>query len=79
MGAFFRPPAAGVMFFVGAWLLMIFTGIVADDVGIKPFGYATSMVLIIGLWPAIAPAAWAVAGPRAKQPVKRGAGSEPVR
>lgn len=79
MGAFFRLPAAGVMFFVSAWLLMIFAGIVADDVGIKPFGYGTSMVVTIGLWLIIAPAAGAVAGPRAKQPAERRAGSEPTR
>jgi hypothetical protein len=34
MGAFFWLRDAGVMFFVGAWLLMVFAGIVADDVGI---------------------------------------------
>jgi hypothetical protein len=79
MGAFFRLPAAGVMFFVSAWLLMIFAGIVADDVGIKPFGYGTSMVLTIGLWLVIAPAAGAIAGPGARQLSKRRAGSEPVR
>ena len=71
MGAFFRLPAAGVMFFVSAWLLMLFAGIVADDVGIKPFGYGTAMVATIGLWLAIAPAAGAVVGRRAKPPVKR--------
>lgn len=71
MGAFLRLPAAGVMFFVSAWLLMIFAGIVAKDVGIKPFGYGTSMVLTIGLWLVIAPAAAAVAGPRSKARAKR--------
>jgi hypothetical protein len=79
MGAFFRLPAAGLLFFVSAWLLMIFAGIVADDVGIKAFGYGTSMVLTIGLWLVIAPAARAIAGPRAKQPAKRRSGSEPAR
>lgn len=64
MGAFFRLPAAGVLFFVSAWLLMLFAGVVADDVGIKPFGYVTSMVLTIGLWLVVAPAASAVAGHR---------------
>jgi hypothetical protein len=41
--------AAGPLFFVSAWLLMIFAGIVAADVGIRPFGYVTSMVVTIGL------------------------------
>jgi hypothetical protein len=62
MTAFFRLPAAGVMFFLSAWLLMIFAGIVASDVGIKPFSYTTSMVVTIGLWLVIAPAAGAIAG-----------------
>ena len=79
MGAFFRLPAAGVMFFVSAWLLMIFAGIVADNVGIKPFGYGTSMVLTIGLWLVIAPAAGAIAGPRVKQLSRRRSDSDQVR
>jgi hypothetical protein len=62
VSAFFRLPAAGVMFFVSAWLLMIFAGIVASDVGIKPFSYTTSMVVTIGLWLVLAPAVGAIAG-----------------
>jgi len=58
---FFRLVSAGPLFFVSAWLLMIFAGIVAADVGIKPFGYLTSMVVTIGLWLVLAPAAGAVA------------------
>jgi hypothetical protein len=60
MESFFRLPAAGLMFFVSAWLLMIFAGIVSTDVGIKPFGYGTALVATIGLWLVIAPAAAAV-------------------
>ncbi len=60
MGAFFRLIAAGPMFFVSAWLLMIFAGIVSTDVGIRPFGYETSMVVTIGLWLTLAPAIGAV-------------------
>ena len=48
--------AAGPMFFVSAWLLMLFGGIVGADVGIRPFGYVTSMVVTIGLWLTLAPA-----------------------
>jgi hypothetical protein len=36
--------AAGPAFFVSAWLLMIFPGIAGAEVGIRPFGYLTSMV-----------------------------------
>jgi hypothetical protein len=58
---FFRLIAAGPLFFVSAWLLMIFAGIVHAEAGIRPFGYLTSMVVTIGLWLAVAPAIGAVA------------------
>jgi hypothetical protein len=60
MDVFFRLFAAGPMFFVSAWLLMIFAGITASDVGIRPFGYVTSMVVTIGLWLTLAPAIGAI-------------------
>ena len=60
MDAFFKLLAAGPMFFVSAWLLMIFAGITASDVGIRPFGYVTSMVVTIGLWLTLAPAIGAI-------------------
>ena len=50
MRHFFGILAAGPLFFVSAFLLMIFAGVVATDVGIRPFGYITSMVVTIGLW-----------------------------
>lgn len=56
MDAFFKLIAAGPMFFVSAWLLMLFAGIVGTDVGIRPFGYVTAMVVTIGLWLVLAPA-----------------------
>ena len=59
MFGFFRILAAGPLFFVSAWLLMLFAGITASDVGIRPFGYLTSMVVTIGLWLVIAPLAGA--------------------
>ena len=61
MNDFFGIVAAGPAFFVSAWLLMLFAGIVASDVGIQPFGYVTSMVVTIGLWLVLAPAAGAIA------------------
>ena len=54
--AFFKLTAAGPLFFVSAWLLMVFAGIVGTDVGIRPFGYLTAMVVTIGLWLVLAPA-----------------------
>ena len=61
MRGFFGIIAAGPFFFVSAWLLMIFAGIVAADVGIRPFGYLTSMVVTIGLWLVMAPAVGSIA------------------
>jgi hypothetical protein len=60
VSAFFRLFAAGPFFFVSAWLLMIFAGVVASDVGIRPFGYLTAMVVTIGLWLTLAPAIGAI-------------------
>ena len=59
--AFMAIPAAGGGFFISAWVLMIFAGIVADDLGITPIGYVTSMVATLGLWLAVAPVAGAIA------------------
>ena len=61
MGDFFQIIAAGPFFFVSSWVLMIFAGIVGTDIGVRPFGYITSMVVTIGLWLTVAPAAGAIA------------------
>ena len=60
MDAFFKLIAAGPLFFVSAWLLMLFAGIVGAEVGILPFGYLTAMVVTIALWLTLAPAIGAV-------------------
>ena len=64
MRSFTRLPAAGLMFFFSAWLLMLFAGSLAPEVGTRPFGYATSMVCTIAIWLTIVPAAAAIAGRR---------------
>ncbi len=61
MSDFFKLVSAGPTFFFSAWLVMIFAGIVAPDVGIRPFGYLSAMVVTIGLWLALAPAVGAIA------------------
>lgn len=61
MTSFVKLTAAGPAFFLSAWLLMVFAGVVSSDVGIRPFGYPTSMVVTIGLWLTLAPAIGAVA------------------
>jgi type VI protein secretion system component VasK len=68
--AFFKLIAAGPLFFVSAWLLMVFAGIVGEDVGIHPFGYVTAMVVTIGLWLTLAPAIGAVGRAPAKSKSK---------
>ena len=60
MGSFFGLLAAGPAFFLSAWLLMIFAGITSADIGIRPFGYVTSMVATIALWLTLAPAIGAI-------------------
>jgi hypothetical protein len=52
----FKLMSAGPLFFVSSWVTMIFAGIVHRDVGIRPFGYVTSMVVTIGLWLVMGPA-----------------------
>jgi hypothetical protein len=44
------------MFFVSGWVVMIFAGIVHEDVGIRPFGYSTALIVTVGLWLAVVPA-----------------------
>lgn len=61
MSGFFQVIAAGPFFFVSSWVLMIFAGVVGTDIGIRPFGYLTSMVVTIGLWLTLAPAVGAIA------------------
>ena len=58
--------AAGPFFFVSSWVLMLFAGITGADVGIRPFGYLTSMIVTIGLWLTMAPAIGAIARVRKK-------------
>ena len=60
MDAFFKLIAAGPLFFVSAWLLMVFQASSVATVGIRPFGYITAMVVTIGLWLTLAPAIGAV-------------------
>jgi hypothetical protein len=60
MSDFFGVLAAGPFFFLSAWVLMLFGGAVATDVGIRPFGYVTAMVVTIGLWLTLAPAVGAI-------------------
>jgi hypothetical protein len=67
MGDFIGVAAAGPFFFVSAWLLMLFAGVVGSDVGIRPFGYVTSMVVTIALWLTLAPAIGAIARGRKKR------------
>ncbi|HEX6932878.1 MAG TPA: hypothetical protein VF162_12090 [Streptosporangiaceae bacterium] len=61
MGDFFGLLAAGPFFFVSSWVLMLFAGGFASDLGIKPIGYLTAMVVTIALWLTLAPAIGAVA------------------
>jgi hypothetical protein len=67
MGDFFGIVTAGPFFFVSAWVLMLFAGSLSREVGIRPFGYVTSMVVTIALWLTLAPAIGAISRVRKKQ------------
>ena len=71
MSDFFGVLAAGPTFFLSSWVLMLFAGGFAGDVGIRPFGYLTSMIVTIALWLTLAPAIGAIARTR-----RRGASSK---
>jgi hypothetical protein len=52
----FRLITAAPGFFLSSWFLMLFAGVVHTDVGIRAFGYVTSMIVTIALWIVMAPA-----------------------
>ena len=60
VGDFFKVVSAGPLFFVSAWVLMVFVGIASKDLGVHPLGYLSAMVVTIGLWLTVAPAIGAV-------------------
>ncbi len=60
--SFFAIPGAGALFFLSAWILMIFGGILQEELGINSFSYGTALIATIGLWLVIAPVAGAIAG-----------------
>ncbi len=66
MGDFFGVLAAGPFFFVSSWVLMLFAGGFAGEVGIRPFGCVSSMIVTIALWLTLAPAIGAIARTRRK-------------
>jgi hypothetical protein len=57
----FRLIGAAPGFFVSSWIVMLIVGAVHADVGIRAFGYTTSMVVTITLWLALVPAVGALA------------------
>ena len=59
--SYFAIPAAGGFYFFSAWVLMMFAGAVHEDVGIRPFGYLTSLIVTIGLWLVVAPVVGTIA------------------
>ncbi len=55
-------PSAGVSFFLSAWILMIFWGILAVKIDINTISYIDAMIATIALWMVIAPLITALAG-----------------
>ena len=48
-------PTAGLSFFFSAWIIMVFWGILAEDVGVNTVSYPGAMLVTIALWIALAP------------------------
>ncbi len=61
MRGFAAIPAAGMFYFFSSWLVMLFGGVVADDLGINTYSYGTALIITIALWLAVAPLAGAAA------------------
>ncbi len=59
--------AAGPFFFFSSWLLMLFAGIVGDEVGVAAFGYLDAMKATIGLWLVVAPLVGAISTSRRRK------------
>ena len=52
---YFRVLGSVLLLPLSGWFLMLFAGVIADDVGIAPFGYGTAIVATLGLWLTVAP------------------------
>ena len=46
-------PSAGLSFFFSSWIVMVFWGIMADEVGIETISYKGAIVVTIALWMAM--------------------------
>mgnify|MGYP001035205220 CR=1 FL=1 len=55
MCCIFLVPGVVGGFFLCSWILMIFWGIIAPDVGVGTLGYVKSMLATIGLWLVVSP------------------------
>ena len=47
-------PSTGASYFFSAWIIMVFWGVMADDVGVNTVSYPGAMVVTIALWMAVA-------------------------
>ena len=66
----FAIPGAGLSIFFSAWVLMLYGGILNDELGTTPFSYGTALLTTIVLWVVIAPVIGAIAYPgwRSRKP-----------
>ena len=59
-------PSAGGGFFFSSWIIMVFWGIVADDIGVATISYTGAMLITIALWIAMAPLMASIARKRGR-------------
>lgn len=59
----FAIPGAGMSVFFSAWVMMLYGGILKEELGNQPFSYGTALLATIVLWVVIAPVVGAIASP----------------
>ena len=66
----FAIPGAGLSIFFSAWVLMLYGGILNDELGTTPFSYGTALLTTIVLWVVIGTDNGAIAYPgwRSRKP-----------
>ena len=59
----FAIPGAGLSIFFSAWILMLYGGILKEELGTEPFSYGTALLATLVLWVVMAPVIGAIASP----------------
>jgi hypothetical protein len=58
MGTIFSLIKLAGVFFFNSWLVMVFVGLIASELGISKITYVESLLVTISLWVVVAPIAY---------------------